>query len=104
MSDRDARRGALKTLGLAAATALLGAARTAQAATPESGALLAGGATRLADLTRRLAATPRRRDFKTVPMIVERPDQWDHAALMEVIGYRGGPKQVWDNTELAARG
>ncbi|WP_321821928.1 MULTISPECIES: transcriptional initiation protein Tat [unclassified Burkholderia] len=100
MSDRDARRGALKTLGLAAGTALLGAARTAHAATPESGTLLAGGATRLADLTRRLAAVPRRRDFKTVPMIVERPDHWDHAALMEVIGYRGGPKQVWDNTEL----
>ncbi|AXK63387.1 transcriptional initiation protein Tat [Burkholderia sp. IDO3] len=100
MSDRHARRDALKTLGLAAGSALLGASRVAQAATPEPGALLPGGATRLADLTRRLAAAPRRRDFKTVPMILERPDQWDHAALTEVIGYRGGPKQAWDNTEL----
>ncbi|CAB3767755.1 transcriptional initiation protein Tat [Burkholderia sp. MSh2] len=100
MSDRQARRGALKTLGLAAGTALLAATRQAHAAAPETGALLPGGATRLADLTRRLAAAPRRRDFKTVPMILERPDQWDHAALAEVIGYRGGPKQAWDNTDL----
>ena len=99
MSDPHARRGALKTLGLAAGTALLGAARVARAA-PETGTLLASGAAHLTDLTRRLAATPRRRDFKTVPMIVERPDQWDHAALMEVLGYRGGPRQVWDNTDL----
>ncbi|HDR9771643.1 TPA: transcriptional initiation protein Tat [Burkholderia cepacia ATCC 25416] len=100
MSDRHARRGALKTLGLAAGTALLAAARPARAAAPETGTLLPGGATHLADLTRRLAAAPRRRDFKTVPMILERPDQWDHAALAELAGYRGGPKQVWDNTEL----
>ena len=56
MSDRHARRGALKTLGLAAGTALLAAARPAHAATPDTGALLPGGATHLADLTRRLAA------------------------------------------------
>ena len=37
-------------------------------------------------------------------MILERPDQWDHAALAEVTGYRGGPKQVWDNTGSAAHG
>ncbi|WGS44491.1 transcriptional initiation protein Tat [Burkholderia sp. JSH-S8] len=100
MTNPHARRGALKTFGLAAGTVLLGAASRPQAATADAGALLPGGAARLADLTRRLAATPRRRDFKAVPMILERPDQWDHAALAEVIGYRGGPKQVWDNTEL----
>ncbi|WP_259460485.1 hypothetical protein [Paraburkholderia sp. BL23I1N1] len=33
-------------------------------------------------------------------MILERPDQWDHEALSAVIGCRGNPKQVWDNTEL----
>ncbi|KAB1593624.1 transcriptional initiation protein Tat, partial [Burkholderia cepacia] len=48
MSDRHARRGALKTLGLAAGTALLAAARPARAAAPETGALLPGGATHLA--------------------------------------------------------
>ena len=66
MSDRQARRGALKTLGLAAGTALLAATRHAHAAAPETGALLPGGATHLADLTRRLAAAPRRRDFKSL--------------------------------------
>jgi intracellular sulfur oxidation DsrE/DsrF family protein len=45
---------------------------------------------------------PRRRDFKTVPMILNDPDQWDHAALSEVIAYRGAPKQVWDNTGIAS--
>ncbi|KWF28881.1 hypothetical protein [Burkholderia pseudomultivorans] len=100
MTDRHARRGALKTLGLAAGTALLGATPRAHAATPAPGSLLPDGAARLADLTRRVATAPRRRDLKTVPMILERADQWDHAALAEVLGYRGGPKQVWDNTEL----
>ncbi|MBN3789090.1 transcriptional initiation protein Tat [Burkholderia sp. Ac-20353] len=100
MTDRQARRSALKTFGLAAGTTILAAAGRSQAAPSDTGSLLPGGATRLADLTRRLTATPRRRDFKTVPMIVEHPDQWDNAALTEVIGYRGGPKQVWDNTEL----
>ncbi|KWA65631.1 transcriptional initiation protein Tat [Burkholderia ubonensis] len=100
MSERHARRSALKTFGLAAGTAVLAAASRTQAAQSDTGSLLPGGGARLADLTRRLAAIPRRRDFKMVPMILEHPDQWDHAALSEVIGYRGGPKQVWDNTEL----
>lgn len=42
MSDRHACRGALKTLGLAAGTALLAAARPAHAAAPEAGALCHG--------------------------------------------------------------
>ena len=33
-------------------------------------------------------------------MILNHPDQWDHAALFEVIAYRGVPKQVWDNTGI----
>jgi hypothetical protein len=35
-------------------------------------------------------------------MILNDPDQWDHAALSEVIAYRGAPKQVWDNTGIAS--
>lgn len=58
------------------------------------------GARTLSNLTERLAKAPRRRDFKTVPMILDRPDLWDHEALSEVIAYRGGPRQVWDNTEI----
>jgi hypothetical protein len=34
-------------------------------------------------------------------MILQSPDQWDHEALSEVFAYRGGARQVWDNTEIA---
>ncbi|HHT9040192.1 TPA: twin-arginine translocation signal domain-containing protein, partial [Burkholderia cenocepacia] len=43
MSDRHARRDALKTLGLAAGTVLLAATRPAHAAAPDTGTLLPGG-------------------------------------------------------------
>jgi intracellular sulfur oxidation DsrE/DsrF family protein len=49
----------------------------------------------------RLRRAPRRRNFKTVPMILEHPDFWDDEALKEIIAYRGTRKQVWDNTSLA---
>ncbi|MEJ0095915.1 MAG: hypothetical protein WDN46_21655 [Methylocella sp.] len=62
--------------------------------------MLPKGATRLQELTDRLAQAPRRRDFKTVPMILTTPDQWDHEALSEVIAYQPFPKQVWDNTDI----
>ncbi len=62
--------------------------------------LVQNGAKTLRDLAKRLAATPRRRNFKTVPMILTSPDQWDNEALNEVMHYAGGPKQVWDNTDL----
>jgi hypothetical protein len=54
----------------------------------------------LSELKDRLGKAPRRRDFETVPMILDHPDQWDHQALSEVIGYGGASKQVWDNTNL----
>ncbi len=72
----------------------------AKAAVPS---LLAPEAKSLEELTVRLGRAPRRRDFKTVPMILNEPDQWDHAALSEVISYRGAPKQVWDNTGIASQ-
>jgi intracellular sulfur oxidation DsrE/DsrF family protein len=49
-----------------------------------------------------LARTPRRRDFKTVPMILDKPDLWDAEALDAIIGYRGSMKQLWDNTEIGS--
>ena len=55
----------------------------------------------LRELSRALAAMPRRRDFRSVPMILENPDLWDQAALATVMTYKGGPKQAWDNTDLA---
>jgi hypothetical protein len=99
MDSLSGRRLALKTAGLVGIAAGL-------AALPDGGAkaadasLLPQGAKSLKDLTARLSQAPRRRDFKTVPMILTAPDQWDHAALLEVIGYRDGPKQVWDNTDI----
>jgi hypothetical protein len=54
----------------------------------------------LRSLMEQLAKAPRRRDFETVPMILDTPDLWDAEALDAVIAYRGGMKQVWDNTEI----
>lgn len=49
-----------------------------------------------------LAKAPRRRDFKTVPMILDTSDLWDAEALDAVIAYPGSLKQVWDNTEIGS--
>ena len=94
----DQRRTILRA-GLAAAAGVAAYATRGAAAAAE-GSLIPEGASTLRDLTERLARAPRRRDFKSVPMIVDNPDQWDDAALKEVIGYRGQPKQVWDNTDI----
>ena len=56
--------------------------------------LLPTGATTLAELGKKLAAAPRRRDFKTTQMILEHPDEWDSAALDLLMRYSGEPKQV----------
>lgn len=56
----------------------------------------------LSELMERLRKAPRRRDFKTVPMILDHPDLWDDTALKDVIAYRGTRKQVWDNTGIGS--
>ena len=63
--------------------------------------LVPSGAGKLKALAESLSRAPRRRDFKSVPMILTSPDQWDHEALSEVIAYGGGPKQVWDHVDIA---
>jgi hypothetical protein len=97
------RRFALKTMGFGIAAGATGIAAldhdVASAAEPS---LLPSGAKSLEELAIRLSRAQRRRDFKSVPMILNDPDQWDHAALSEVIAYRGAPKQVWDNTGIAS--
>ena len=101
MTELIHRRRALINTGLAfAAGAAALASPAAQAATPKS--LLPAGAKTLRDLTERLAKAPRHRDFKTVPMILDDPKQWDHEALSEVLAYHGNPKQVYDNTAIAS--
>ena len=96
------RRGVLKTLGLSLATSAIGITSSGAkptAATVDS-ALMPPGATHLDALKARLAQAPRRRDFKTVPMITNRREQWDHEALMEVLSYQPAPRQAWDNTDI----
>jgi intracellular sulfur oxidation DsrE/DsrF family protein len=88
-----ARRQSLKALGLALVAAGSIGADHADAEVPT-------GAHTLDALTKRLAALPRRRDFKSVPMILDNRDQWDADALDAVIHYSGRPKQSWDNTDL----
>jgi hypothetical protein len=65
------RRGALRTFALTMATSAIGLAwgdRPAAAALEP--AWMPAGATHLEALKRRLAQAPRRRDIKTVPMIL----------------------------------
>jgi hypothetical protein len=101
MSLATDRRTALQTLGVALAAGAIGALSTkADAASEANDQFVPHGATALADLAKRLAAAPRRRDFKTVPMILNNPDQWDHEALSEVLAYKPTTKQAWDNTDI----
>lgn len=100
MNVPTARRTMMVQAGLAMAAGAAGLAmRPAQAA---EASLLPAGATTLRDLADRLAAAPRRRDFRTVPMILDDPAQWDHEALAEVLAYRAASRQVWDNTDIAS--
>jgi hypothetical protein len=103
MKTLPGRRRVLITMGLGVVAGATGVAAlhdgVASAGEPS---LLPPGAKSLEDLTARLSRAPRRRDFKTVPMTLNDPKQWDYAALSAVIAYRGAPKQVWDNTGIAS--
>jgi len=99
MNQEPNRRTALLALGLTAGAASLGSAPAA--AEKASDSWMHQGATTLKALHAKLAAAPRRRDFKTVPMVLESETFWDHEALEALIAYRGGPKQVWDIQNIA---
>lgn len=92
------RRQSLRGLGAALVAAALASTGTAQAS--PSAPLVPAGAKTLDALTVQLARAPRRRDYKTVPMILNNRDQWDAEALDAVLHYTGGPKQSWDNTDI----
>jgi hypothetical protein len=64
-------------------------------------ALTPPGAGALKELMGRLDKAPRRRSFKTVPMILTEPDQWDDEALSEVLAYKPRTKHAWDMTDMA---
>jgi hypothetical protein len=59
-------------------------------------------ARQLHSLIEQLAKAPRRRDFKTVPMILDTPNLWDAEALGAIGAYRGRMTQLWDNTEIGS--
>jgi intracellular sulfur oxidation DsrE/DsrF family protein len=97
------RRTAVKTFAAGIAAALGGIAAgggAAQAASADAGSLVPKGARELAELSDRLSRAPRRRDFKTVPPILNHPDLWDSEPLSEVIAYQPVMKQAWDNTDI----
>src|SRR5258708_39585245 len=99
-------RGLLRTFALPVATGAIGLASAGAkpAAAAVESALTPPGAARLDALMKRLARAPRRRDFKTVPMILNHPEQWDHEALTEVLSYRPAPKQAWDSIDIGSPG
>src|SRR5258708_12965996 len=98
----NGRRGVLRRFGLTMGKGAIGLASAAAkpAAAAVESALMPPGATHLDALKKRLAQAPRRRDFKTVPMILNNPEQWDHEALTEVLSYRPAPRQAWDNIDI----
>ncbi len=88
------RRSAMLAFGIGLASATVVGATAAAKSDPRPAGLLR-------DLMARLAKAPRRRDFKTVPMVLTEPDQWDHEAIAELMAYKAVPKQAWDNSDLA---
>jgi hypothetical protein len=90
------RRGAIASIG--AGLVVSGLTHTADAAVETT--LQPDGGKNLREFSNRLAELPRRRDYKTVPMIADKPDLWDKAALDFVMNYKGGLRQAWDHTDL----
>jgi hypothetical protein len=99
MTIDNSRRSALFGFGSLVVGAGVYAVDRAHAATNQT--TTAPGTAKLPELTEQLRRSPRHRDFKTVPMILQQSDFWDDEALSRVIAYEGNRKQVWDNTEIA---
>lgn len=97
MAIETGRRAALH-LGLGAAA--LGLAATSATAAADAAPLTVPEAVHLRALMEQLARTPRRRSFKSVPMILNDPSQWDHEALSAVLAYKPVPKQAWDIADI----
>jgi hypothetical protein len=102
MTIITARRTAIQTIGLGIAASAIGLVieRTTSAQAALSSALTPRDAGQLNALMQRLAKAPRRRDFKSAPMILTNPEQWDHEALSEILAYKPIPKQAWDSTDI----
>jgi intracellular sulfur oxidation DsrE/DsrF family protein len=55
----------------------------------------------LKELSDRLLAAPRRRDFKSVPLVVTDRGDWDHDAAAQLLSYKYRSIQVWENANLS---
>ena len=93
------RRAVVRALGASAAVLVFRVNRDRVLAA-EPADYMRPEADRLRGLARQLTTIPRRRNFKALPMILLRPDQWDDEALDAVVAY-DGPRQVFDTTHLA---
>lgn len=100
-TNRRVALGALGGAALAAVTLEAFPALANAASSPLPSSLPQGG-DRLAALMKRLMEVPRRRDFVSVPFMVDRIDLWDYEASSILLAYTGGPRQVWESTEIAA--
>jgi hypothetical protein len=95
------RRTLFKAVGLGVAfTTAAGVVASATEAAPGPADLVPKDGDALRQLMGRLAKAPRRRDFKTVPMILTDPDQWDNQAIEDLKAYKASTKQVCDNKAL----
>ena len=103
MTIVSSRRTAIRTFGLGFAAGAIGLVleRIASAEAALLPGLTPRDAGKLHALMQRLARAPRRRDFKSAPMILTNPEQWDHEALSEILAYTPAPKQAWDSTDIA---
>ena len=93
------RRGALRALGrgtLALSLTDVLASRVDASAVPAS-----PGQGALSSLGRTLSALPRRRDFQTVPFILNDKRLWDHEAANALLSYSAPQRQMWEATGLA---
>src|SRR3977135_2030613 len=97
MSVDTGRRNAL--LGFRSVALGVAALAAGRAHAEAGSSVVPQGAHALPELMERLRKAPRRRNFKTVPMILDHPDLWDDTALKEVIACRDTRKQIWDNQD-----
>ncbi|GBQ84677.1 transcriptional initiation protein Tat [Asaia krungthepensis] len=57
--------------------------------------------THLPDLSRQLTALPRRREFATLPRLLDHPDLWDDVAFDALRAYRGAERMIGTGTALS---
>lgn len=96
------RRFALGALGASAVAAVAVGSSPVIAKDKTSTPAASKGGRKLRDLSTKLAEAPRRRDFTSVPFMADRKDLWDHEASAVLLGYDGGPRQVWEASEISS--